>query len=153
MVEPGLLVCDEPVSSLDSNIQVQVMNLLLDLQDQLGLGCLFVSHNMAAIRHMSHRVLVIYLGRVVEVAGRDAFFRGPLHPYSQALLDAVLTPDPRVGRKTTPGRVGSEASPELSGCRFRNRCPTATRLCAEVDPPLKDYGGGHHAACHYARIS
>jgi oligopeptide/dipeptide ABC transporter ATP-binding protein len=153
MVEPDLLVCDEPVSSLDSKVQVQVMNLLLDLQHKLGLGCLFVSHNMAAIRQMSHRVLVIYLGKVVEMATRDAFFRRPLHPYSQALLDAVLAPDPRVKRAATPYRLGREASLSLreqSGCRFRDRCPAATDLCAEVDPPLQDHGGGHFAACHYA---
>jgi oligopeptide/dipeptide ABC transporter ATP-binding protein len=146
---PALLVCDEPTSALDVSIQAQVLNLLGDLQRQLGLGVLFVSHNLAAVRHLAPRVAVMYLGGVVEQAPRDAIFSNPQHPYTQALLSAVVDPGvPARRRIVLRGEVPSPANPP-SGCGFRTRCLRAQRRCAEEKPQLTGQGPQHLAACHF----
>ena len=148
---PKLIICDEPVSALDVSIQAQVVNLLMDLQDQLGLALIFISHNLAVVRHISHEVMVMCLGRVVEVAGRDAFYARPLHPYSIALMLAVPEPDP----KREKGRIGQSLPGELPsvlnpppGCVFASRCPRVQPRCHVERPELRDFGG-RQAACHF----
>ena len=152
---PRFIVADEPISALDVSIQAQVVNLLADLKRQLGLTYLFIAHDLAMVRYLSDRVAVMYLGRIVELARRDAVFQRPLHPYTRALLSAVPVPDPdrapvRDGLVT--GDVPNPANPP-SGCRFHPRCPLATALCRQEDPPLRDLGAGdstHLVACHHA---
>jgi peptide/nickel transport system ATP-binding protein/oligopeptide transport system ATP-binding protein len=147
--EPAFLVCDEPTSALDVSIQAQVLNLLAALQARLGLACLFVSHNLAAVRHMAPRVAVMYLGRIVEQAPREAIFGAPLHPYTQALLSAVAEPGAaRRQRIVLKGEVPSPADPP-SGCRFRTRCPRAAPRCTAEAPPLEQRAPGHRVACHF----
>ena len=148
---PKLIFCYEPVSALDVSIQAQVINLLMDLQDRLGLALIFISHNLAVVRHISHEVMVMCLGRVVETAPRDAFYARPLHPYSQALMQAVPEPDP-VREK---GRAGQALAGELPsvvtpppGCVFASRCPRADARCHVERPKLRDFGG-RAAACHF----
>jgi oligopeptide/dipeptide ABC transporter ATP-binding protein len=150
--QPAFLVCDEPTSALDVSIQAQVLNLLSDLQARLGLACLFVSHNLAAVRHMAPRVAVMYLGRIVEEAPREAIFSDPQHPYTQALLSAVSEPgSTRRARIVLRGEVPNPADPP-SGCHFRTRCPRAAARCAEVLPLLIEHGAGHRVACHFPGI-
>ena len=153
ILRPKLVVCDEPVSALDVSIQAQIINLLRRLQRENDLALLFISHNLSVVRHISHRVLVLYLGRVMEVADRDAFFARPLHPYSQALISAIPVPDPKAERSrqriVLQGDLPSPFDPPV-GCRFCTRCPRATERCHREEPALLDQGGGHRAACHYA---
>ncbi len=151
---PKLVVCDEPVSALDVSIRAQVINLLMDLQQAYGLAMLFISHDLSVVRHISHRVMVLYLGRVMEIADRDALFKAARHPYTQALMTAVPIPDPDKERAKPRVAVGVDLPSPLnppSGCVFRTRCPKATQVCADVVPPLESAGPGHEVACHHWR--
>lgn len=150
-LNPRFVVCDEPIAALDVSIQAQVVNLLKDLQDAFGLTYLFISHDLSMVRHIADRVAVMYLGRIVEIAPRDALYTRPLHPYAQALLRAVPEPDPEVARagrrKPLAGDVPSAASPQ-GGCAFRSRCPSAFDLCRSLRPELQLAEPGHQVACH-----
>ncbi len=145
---PKFLVCDEPTSALDVSIQAQVLNLLAELQARFGLSMLFVSHNLGAVRQMAGRIAVMYLGRIVEQAPREALFANPLHPYTSALLSAVHEPGVAGRRIVLKGDVPDPAAPP-SGCRFRTRCPRAAPRCAAEAPCLAEVAGGHLVACHF----
>ncbi|WP_274706983.1 ABC transporter ATP-binding protein [Allorhizobium sonneratiae] len=158
IVEPKLIICDEPVSALDVSIQAQIINLLMDLQQEKGLALLFIAHDLSVVKHISTEVMVLYLGRVMEIAPRDSLYARPLHPYTQALMAAAPVPDPAIERaKTTLPIIGELPSPlnPPSGCVFRTRCPKAAAVCAEEAPPLSASlnGDQHKVACHFPEKS
>ncbi|PNU05527.1 ABC transporter ATP-binding protein [Novosphingobium guangzhouense] len=148
VLQPDLVICDEPVSALDLSIQAQTLNLLGRMKADLGLSYIFISHDLSVVRYFTDRVMVMYLGRVVESAPTRQLWSTPRHPYTRALMDAV--PDPARRRHAAPIR-GDLPSPQNlpTGCRFHPRCPLATELCTKVEPPLKDFGNGQSAACHH----
>jgi oligopeptide transport system ATP-binding protein len=149
--EPKLIVCDEPVSALDVSIQAQILNLLTELKDQFGLTLIFISHNLSVVRHVSDRILVLYLGRMVELASGDDLYDDPKHPYTKALLTAVPIADPKRARQRNidalSGEIPSPINPP-SGCTFRTRCRYAIGVCAEKRPPLESVSDGRLVACH-----
>ena len=150
-VEPEFIVCDEPISALDVSIQSQVVNMLEDLQAELGLTYLFIAHDISVVRHISNRIGVMYLGNLVELAESYELYRNPIHPYTKTLMSAVPIPDPVVTRARErvilEGVIPSPINPP-SGCKFHTRCPYASERCKQEVPVFKDHGGGHYAACH-----
>lgn len=152
IINPKLIICDEPVSALDVSIQAQVINLLMELQSELGLSLVFIAHDLSVVKHISDRVMVLYLGNMVEYADSDDFYNRPLHPYARALIASVPVPDPTVPKKPQDqfisGDLPSPINPP-SGCVFRTRCRYATALCAEQKPAPSAVGGAHFVACHH----
>jgi len=152
-LNPSLIVADEPVSALDVSVQAQIINLLLDLQDQLGLTYLFVAHDLSVVKHVSDRVAVMYVGQLVEIASTEDLFHRPKHPYTEALLSAVPKPDPRAkAERIILQREVADAANPPPGCAFHPRCAHATDLCKQQRPALVDLGNGHQVRCHHAHV-
>jgi oligopeptide transport system ATP-binding protein len=151
-LNPKLIVADEPVSALDVSIQAQIINLLSDLQSEFGLTYIFVAHDLGVVRHVSDRIAVMYLGKIVEIGPAEEVYTNPIHPYTLSLLSAIPIPDPRANAQREPvvleGDVPSPANPPAA-CRFHTRCRYATEICSDIEPELVDHGGGHWAACHH----
>ena len=152
ILNPKLIICDEPVSALDVSIQAQVINLLMQLQKEMGMSLIFIAHDLSVVRHISQRILVLYLGRVAEISTADVLYKNPRHPYTQALISAVPIPDPEIERNREilllEGELPSPLNPP-SGCVFRTRCNKARALCAQQKPPLASQDGEHFVACHF----
>lgn len=150
-LHPEFIVCDEPVSALDVSIQAQIVNLLCDLQAKYKISYLFISHDLSVVRHISHRIGVMYLGELIETAPKNEIYENPLHPYTKALLSAVPVPDPDAKRNRIilPGDLPSPANPP-SGCKFHTRCPMCQEICKTQRPEMRDAGNGHNVACHFA---
>ncbi len=151
-VNPKLILLDEPVSALDVSIQAQVINLLDELQDDLGLSYVFVAHDLSVVRHVSDRIVVMYLGKLMEISPAEELYNKPIHPYTSALLSAIPIPDPKTNRERERTVVGGEPPNPIApppGCRVHTRCPRATEICRTVEPQLTEYAGGHLAACHH----
>ncbi|HEX5807680.1 MAG TPA: ABC transporter ATP-binding protein [Anaerolineales bacterium] len=151
-LRPRFIICDEPVSALDVSIQSQVLNILKDLQAEFGLTYLFIAHNLSVVEHVSNRVAVMYLGKMVEMTSREELFRNPLHPYTQALMSAIPVPNPRLKRQRTilKGDVPSPLNPP-KGCRFHPRCPVAIEICSHQEPAFLEVSPDHWVACHLAQ--
>jgi oligopeptide transport system ATP-binding protein len=150
-VQPEFIICDEPISALDVSIQAQVVNMLEDLQKDMGLTYLFIAHDLSMVKHISNRIGVMYLGKLVEIGESNELYSNPMHPYTKALLSAIPIPDPNAAaankRIMLQGEIPSPIDPP-PGCRFKGRCSYAKPICSEVEPELKDFGGGHCTACH-----
>lgn len=152
ILKPRLIVCDEPVSALDVSIQAQIINLIKDLQDKFGLSLIFISHDLSIVRYISHRIMVLYLGNMMEMSDKDNLYENPRHPYTKALISAVPLPDPELEKKkqrlVLEGDLPSPLSPP-SGCVFRTRCPLAQDICTREKPEMTDVNGSHQVACHF----
>ena len=147
-LQPKLIVCDEPVSALDVSIQAQIINMMMEIQEKYGMAYLFISHDLSVVKHISDRIVVMYLGKIVEIAEKKELYKAPLHPYTRALLSAIPIADPTVKREKILLRSEINTKEYKKGCRFADRCWMAKPECHEVLPELRDMGGGHRVACH-----